>query len=53
MLIHEECAGFDELFATSFGEVTSSRILFGPGVKCTRALKCESQTGQFVAEKES
>lgn len=48
MLIHEECAGIEELFDISFGEVKSNRSRLGPGERYIKALKWESHTGQFV-----
>ena len=53
MLIHDECAGIEELFDTSFGEVKSKRSRLGPGERCTKALKLESHTGQYVVGKPS
>lgn len=50
-LIHDECAGIEELFAASFGEVKSKRNRLGPGLRCIKALKCESLTGQLVGGK--
>lgn len=38
--------GFDVLLFASFGEVKSNRNRFGPGVRYTKALKWESDTGQ-------
>ncbi len=38
-LIHDECAGLEELLDASFGEVKSKRNRLGPGLRCTRALK--------------
>lgn len=42
ILIQEECVGRDDGFDTTLGEVKSNLNLFGPGVKCTSALKLES-----------
>lgn len=52
MLIHDECAA--EPFGVGRrGETKSSLMRLGPGCRWTRALKCESQTGQLVAGKVS
>lgn len=47
MRILEVCGDRDE-FVVSLGEKKSSRSSFGPGLRCTRALKWDSQTGQKV-----
>ena len=39
MLIQDEWAGTEDMFETTFGEEKSNRKRFGPGVKCTKALK--------------
>lgn len=51
MFSQDECAGVDELLDTTLGDVKSNRSRLGPGERCTRALKCESQTGQLVGGK--
>lgn len=40
--------GFEVLLFASFGDVKSNRSLLGPGVRYMSALKCESETGQYV-----
>jgi len=51
MFNQEECAGVEELLDTTLGEVKSKRSRLGPGERCIKALKCESQTGQLVGGK--
>jgi len=50
---YEECMGFEVLLFASFGDVKSNRNRFGPGASMTTALKCESETGQYVGGKPS
>lgn len=45
--------GLEVLPLASLGEVKSNRNRLGPGVRYTRALKCESDTGQRVGGKPS
>ena len=45
--------GFEVLLFASFGEVKSNRNRLGPGVRYSKALKCESETGQYVGGKPS
>lgn len=44
---YDECIGFEVLLFASFGDVKSNRNRLGPGVRYIRALKCESDTGQY------
>lgn len=39
MLIHDECAGIEDLLVTNFGEVKSKRSRLGPGERYIKALK--------------
>ena len=51
MFNQDECGGVDILLEASFGDTKSNRRRFGPGSRCTRALKCDSTTGHAVAGK--
>ena len=45
--------GFEVLLFTSFGDVKSNLNRLGPGVRYIKALKWESETGQYVGGKPS
>ena len=51
MVNHEQCEGSDGWVDVTLGEAKSNLKRFGPGVRCTRALKCDSLTGQEVVGK--
>lgn len=51
MQIQVECTIGWLLPKDSFGDEKSNRKRLGPGVRCTRVLKCDAVTGQLIEGK--